>query len=103
MRIIQVIMSLIVVLFMASGLAWSDETVNINTATVKQLQKVSGIGKKMAANIIAYREEHGPFGSVDELEKVKGVGKKTLEKAKDQLTVEDQNKKDDRSKGNKGH
>jgi competence protein ComEA len=86
MKLIQVIMSLIVVMFMAAGSAWSDETININTATVKQLQKVDGIGKKIAAKVVAYREEHGAFASVDDLKKVKGIGKKTLGKAKDQLS-----------------
>jgi competence protein ComEA len=87
MRLIKVLISLFVVMFMASGSAWSDEAVNINTATVKELQKVDGIGKKIAAKIVAYREEHGGFGNVDELKKVNGFGKKTLEKARDQLTV----------------
>ncbi len=90
MKLIQVLMSLCVVLFMAAGPAWSDETVNINTATVKELQKVDGIGKKTASKIVTYREEHGAFGSVDEFKKVKGIGKKTLEKAKGQLSVDDE-------------
>lgn len=94
MKLIKVIMSLLVVMFMSFGSAWSDETVNINTATVKQLQKVEGIGKKIAEKIVAYREEHGDFGSVDDLIKVKGFGKKTLEKAKGQLSVDDKKKKD---------
>ena len=103
MKLIQVIMSLIVVMFMASGSACSDETVNINTATVKQLQKVDGIGKKIALKIVAYREEHGGFSSVDDLLKVRGIGKKTLGKAKDQLSVGDNKKEDGHSKGGMGY
>ena len=103
MKLIQVIISLFVVMIMATGSAWSDETVNINTATVKQLQKVDGIGKKIAVKIISYREEHGAFGSVDDLLKVKGVGKKTLEKAKDQLSVGDKKKENGHSKGGMGY
>lgn len=103
MRLIQVFMSLFVVMFMAAGSAWSDETVNINTATVKQLQKVDGIGKKTAVKIVAYREEHGAFGSVNDLKKVKGIGKKILEKAKEQLSVDDKKKEGGHSKGGMGY
>ena len=103
MRLIQVFMSLFVVMFMAAGSAWSDETVNINTATVKQLQKVAGIGKKTAIKIVAYREENGAFERVDDLKKVKGVGKKTLEKAKNQLSVDDKKKEDGHGKGGMGY
>jgi len=103
MRLIQMFMSLFVVMFMAAGSVWSDETVNINTATVKQLQKVDGIGKKIAAKIVAYREEHGAFGSVDDLKKVKGIGKKILEKVKDQLSDGGKKKEDGHSKDKKDH
>ena len=103
MKLIRVIMSLVVVMFMATGSAWSDEMVNINTATVKQLQKVDGIGKKIAVKIVAYREEHGAFSSVDDLLKVRGIGKKTLAKAKDQLSVADKKMEDDQSKGGMGY
>ena len=99
MRLLQVIMSLFVVMFMAAGSAWSDETVNINTATVKQLQKVAGIGKKTAVKIVAYREEYGAFERVDDLIKVKGIGKKKVEKMKEQLSVDDKKKEDGHSKG----
>jgi competence protein ComEA len=103
MKLIQVLMSLFVVMFMAAGPAWSGETVNINTATVKQLQKVEGIGKKTAAKIVAYRKEHGAFGSVGDLKKVKGIGKKILKKAKDQLSVGDKKKEDSHSTGGMGY
>lgn len=103
MKFIQVIMSLIVVMFMATGSAWSDEMVNINTASVKQLQKVDGIGKKIAVKIVAYREEHGAFSSVDDLLKVRGIGKKTLAKAKDQLSVDNKNNENGQGKGGMGY
>ena len=103
MRLIQVMMSLFVIMFMAAGSAWSGETVNINTATVTELQKVDGIGKKIAAEIVAYREEHGSFNSVDELIRVKGIGKKRLEKIKDRFSVEDKNQENDHDKGGEEH
>lgn len=61
--------------------------VNLNTADVATLQKLSGVGQKKAEKIIAYREQHGGFKSVADLKKVGGFGDKTLAKFKDQLTV----------------
>lgn len=63
------------------------DQININTATVEQLQEVKGFGPKTSAAIVAYRDAHGAFKSVDELVNVKGVGEKTLERVKDSLTI----------------
>jgi competence protein ComEA len=60
---------------------------NINTATQQELAMLPGIGMKTAANIISYRQEHGPFATVDELQNVNGVGKKTLDKFRNNCTV----------------
>jgi len=73
------------VLFMAN-LALA--AVNINTADVKELATLPGIGPAKAENIIRYREEHGPFQNIHDLAKVKGIGKKTLEKIGQEITVE---------------
>lgn len=54
------------------------QLVNINTATEEQLASLPGIGKKKAAAIVAYRNEHGAFKSVDELQNVSGVGKASM-------------------------
>jgi competence protein ComEA len=56
--------------------------VNLNTATLEQLETLPGVGKKKAAAIIEYRTKNGKFKSVDDLVNVKGVGKKMLEKIK---------------------
>jgi competence protein ComEA len=62
--------------------------VNLNTADVDTLQReLSGIGEVKAKAIVAYREEHGNFASVDELLEVKGIGQATLEKNRDKLSV----------------
>ena len=85
----QILLSMVMALFLAIGSAWAGDAVNINTANVKELQKVHWIGHKTASRIVAYRDEHGAFKSVDGLLKVKGFGKKTLAKVKDDLTIGD--------------
>lgn len=54
--------------------------ISINTAGTVELQEIPGIGEKKAKAIVDYRNEHGPFKSVDELTNVKGIGEKMLEK-----------------------
>lgn len=61
--------------------------INLNTATKDQLQQLTGIGDKKADLIIAYRQAHGSFRTVDDLKKVQGFGDKTVAKLKDQLSV----------------
>ena len=53
--------------------------VNINTATAGELDALPGIGPSRAAAIIAEREAHGPFASVDDLQRVKGLGTARIE------------------------
>lgn len=68
--------------------AWADQKpVDLNTATVEQLDALSGIGASKARAIVMYRDEHGPFRSVDDLLEVKGIGDKLLAQLKPQLTV----------------
>ena len=65
------------------------QSLNINTATAEQLQAgLVGIGAVKAQAIVEYREEHGPFASVEELLEVKGIGAATLEKNRDRLSVQ---------------
>lgn len=57
-----------------------SQPLNINTADAATLAgSLKGIGQKKAEAIVAYRDEHGPFKSVDELVNVKGIGARTLE------------------------
>ena len=57
-----------------------DGPVCINTASPEELETLPGIGPKLAERIVAYREENGPFTTVEELCEVSGIGEKVLEK-----------------------
>lgn len=61
--------------------------VNINTATVEELQSLKGIGKSKAQAIVAYRNEQN-FTSIDDIKKVKGIGPKLFESIKQDITVQ---------------
>ena len=61
--------------------------VNINTATESDLMTLPGIGEKTAKKILAYREEHGRFSSVEELMKVPGIGESKYEAIKDLICI----------------
>jgi competence ComEA-like helix-hairpin-helix protein len=63
------------------------QLVDINTASAQELQKVPGMTSSMAKNIVKYRDQNGPFSSVDDLTKVKGVDEKKLNKMRSHLTV----------------
>ena len=65
-----------------------QEMVNINTATLEELQTIKGIGKKKAEAILQYRKEHGPFRRKEDLLQVKGIGKKALEAIESQVTFQ---------------
>ncbi len=72
----------------ASGNAQKGSTpVNINTATAEELQSLPRIGPAMAQRIIAWREAHGGFRSVDELDAVPGIGPSMLENLRPLVTV----------------
>lgn len=62
--------------------------VNINTAGIAELSRLSGIGKSKAQAIIGYREENGLFASTEEIMKVPGIKNAVYSKIRDNITVE---------------
>lgn len=66
------------------------EVINVNTADAYDLQRLPGIGEKRAREIIAYREGHGPFQTVDELTEVSGIGPVILENLREYVTAGDE-------------
>ncbi|KXS40013.1 MAG: competence protein ComEA [Candidatus Frackibacter sp. T328-2] len=65
----------------------TNNKININTASKKELQKLYRIGPALAERIIKYRNQHGDFSQLKELKKVSGIGKKTFQRNKEQLTL----------------
>ena len=65
----------------------STAIVNINTATASGLEVLAGVGPVMASKIIAYRNAHGKFTSIDGIAKVPGFGKAKFEIVKSQLRI----------------
>ncbi len=61
--------------------------VNINTADEEKLKTLTGIGDTRAKSIIAYREEHGEFHSIEEIMNVSGIKDASYQKIKDEITV----------------
>lgn len=60
---------------------------NLNTASLTQLQLLHGIGPKMAQRIVDYRHSHGPFTTPEQIMDVKGIGPKKFEKIKAYLKI----------------
>jgi len=61
--------------------------VNLNTATLAQLDTLPGIGETLAQRIIDYRNTHGAFRTVDEIINVSGIGEKKLAELRPYATV----------------
>lgn len=61
--------------------------IDLNTATAVELTSLKGIGPKKAEAVIAYRDKHGPFESVDQIVNVSGIGPKTLQANREWLMV----------------
>ena len=70
-----------------SGGGGASGTININTASASELEKLPGIGPALAQRIVEHRDSHGPFASVDALTDVPGIGKAKLEGLREQATV----------------
>lgn len=73
--------------------------IDLNTATAEELQSLPGIGAQRAADIVAYREAHGPFSMVEEITSVPGIGEGILAEIIDLVTVSG----GDRTEGGQGN
>lgn len=64
-----------------------NEKINLNIATIGELETLPGIGNSTAEKIIAFRDKQKSFRNIEELMKVSGIGKKKFEKIKNLVTV----------------
>jgi len=62
-------------------------TININTADVKELMKLEGVGRRVAEKIIEYREHHGLFQKAEEIRRVEGIGSGLWERNRARIVV----------------
>lgn len=60
----------------------AENSINLNTAGIDELQEIEGIGPERAEAILRYREEHGPFNSWEDFDKVPGLSERMIEVVK---------------------
>lgn len=83
-----VLPAVLLALLLATIPAAAGDTIDINTATAEEFAAaMTGVGHKKARAIVAYRDENGPFASVDDLVKVRGIGTATIESNRERLSV----------------
>ncbi|WBX82280.1 helix-hairpin-helix domain-containing protein [Virgibacillus salarius] len=65
----------------------TNEKLRINQASVEEIESLSGIGPAKAEAIVRYREENGPFTTIDDLLNVSGIGEKTIEVFQEEIQI----------------
>ncbi len=71
----------------AAGKPLPAGKVNINTASVEQLEALPGVGPKLAARIVEYRQKSGTFKNAEELINVRGIGEKSFARLQPYVSV----------------
>ncbi|QOW20257.1 ComEA family DNA-binding protein [Lysobacter ciconiae] len=88
MKSLLMIAKTLMLSLLLTGIAWAQETVNINTAEAAEIaQALTNIGPAKAQAIVEYREANGAFRSVEQLAMVKGIGLVTIEKNRDRIVL----------------
>jgi competence ComEA-like helix-hairpin-helix protein len=81
-----------IVLFLCSNIVLAQKTsptqpINLNTATIAQLETLPGIGPNTAKSIVVFRNHSGPFQRVEDLLAIKGISKSKLKKLRPYVTI----------------
>lgn len=80
----------VLLLTLVAGLAFAAGKININTSDADTLaSELIGIGPSKAEAIVSFRNENGPFKSIESLAEVKGIGQKVLDENADRITVDE--------------
>ena len=83
-----VVPGVVLAFLLAGSPAAGAEALDINTATAEELAAtMTGVGIKKAMAIVAYRDENGPFATVEDLVNVRGIGSATVETNRERLSV----------------
>jgi competence protein ComEA len=86
--LIGLVLGLIVApLVSAQSATKAGDKVNINTASLEELQKLPRIGPQIAQRILDFRKENGNFKKIEDVLKVRGIGEKVYDQLKDLITV----------------
>lgn len=81
-------LSLLAIIYTVLSFASLAAELNINTASIEEIANtMSRVGPAKAAAIVEFREQHGPFESIEALVKVKGIGSATVEANRDKITT----------------
>jgi comEA protein len=87
--IVGLLVSLLLPLQAQTAQKNEEKKININTASLTELQQLPRIGEKVAQRIIDFRNEHGKFKKIEEIMKVQGIGERVFQLIKDRITVEE--------------
>lgn len=88
MKSLVLIAKTLVLSLLFAGVAWAQQTVNINTAEADEIaQALTNIGPAKAQAIVDYRDTNGAFRSLEQLAMVKGIGLVTIEKNRDRIVL----------------
>lgn len=94
----KIFLTLLLAVALSPLCAFATGVIDLNAADAATLEQVKGIGPSKAAAIVKYREQNGPFASVDDLVRVPGIGEKTLQQLREQFAVSAARKAEARTK-----
>ena len=88
-KILYFMTLVLIISILSSGLnAEEDKKINLNSATVEELEKIPGLNRELAQKIIAAREENGEFVDMDELLDIEGIDIELLRWLKENIKIE---------------